>query len=149
MSTFYIVMPWNNLICRFLSLSQELVVVIGIIRFSLLDKGISSSHNANWYIAIAQKCVKTNTLLFNCMGPLNIRWCSCTPICHCWRDITWSSNYPFDGYSYTNNAHCEGIRYANPQTKVHYLMEITTLWLLIEDDLTTGVTEYRYRNNRK
>ena len=29
--------------------------------------------------------------------------------------------------SYTNNARCEGIRVANPQTKVHYLVEITTL----------------------
>ena len=55
-------------------------VANGIFSKTLLDKGISSSHYANWNIAVAQKCVKNNTLWFNCMGPSNIRWRSCTPI---------------------------------------------------------------------
>ena len=34
---------------------------------------------------------------------------------------------------YTNNARCEGIRVANARTKVHYLVEITTLSLLLKE----------------
>ena len=34
----------------------------------------------------------TNTLQFNCMGPLNTRWCSCTPMYRWLHDITLSGN---------------------------------------------------------
>ena len=83
------------------SFSLSILLSLGVNR--PLTEGINSSHYIQTDTSpLCKICVKTDAFQINSMEPLNIRWCSCTPMCHCLCDFTLSSDdFDFQELNFT------------------------------------------------